>query len=128
MMKEYNIDHMEFIFNDSTLFFLDRLVKKERFIGKIEFQMIIENKLCDVTIEKLFDYLFIYKKFKHDTVLNIIKKYYIYNIPIYEKSVSYFLPQIEVMVKNFEKESFEETFENIIKYKTFIDKINNIII
>ncbi len=57
MMKEYNIDHMEFIFNDSTLFFLDRLVKKERFIGKIEFQMIIENKLCDITIEKLFDYL-----------------------------------------------------------------------
>ena len=128
MMKEYNIDYNEFIFNDSTLFFLDRLVKKQRFIGKIEFQMIIENKLCDVTIEKLFDYLFIYKKFKHDTVLNIIKKYYIYNIPIYEKSVSYFLPQIEVMVKNFEKESFEETFENIIKYKTFIDKINNIII
>ena len=127
-MKEYNIDYNEFIFNDSTLFFLDRLVKKQRFIGKIEFQMIIENKLCDVTIEKLFDYLFIYKKFKHDTVLNIIKKYYIYNIPIYEKSVSYFLPQIEVMVKNFEKESFEETFENIIKYKTFIDKINNIII
>ena len=128
MMKEYNIDYNEFIFNDSTLFFLDRLVKKQRFIGKIEFQMIIENKLCDVTIEKLFDYLFIYKKFKNDTVLNIIKKYYIYNIPIYEKSVSFFLPQIEVMVKNFEKESFEETFENIIKYKTFIDKINNIII
>lgn len=128
MMKEYNIHYKEFIFNNSTLFFLERLVKKQRFIGKIEFQMIIENKLCDVTIEKLFDYLFIYKKFKHDTVLNIIKKYYIYNIPIYEKSVSFFLPQIEVMVKNFEKESFEETFENIIKYKTFIDKINNIII
>ena len=127
-MKEYNIHYKEFIFNNSTLFFLERLVKKQRFIGKIEFQMIIENKLCDVTIEKLFDYLFIYKKFKHDTVLNIIKKYYIYNIPIYEKSVSFFLPQIEVMVKNFEKESFEETFENIIKYKTFIDKINNIII
>lgn len=128
MMKEYNIHYKEFIFNNSTLFFLERLVKKQRFIGKIEFQMIIENKLCDVTIEKLFDYLFIYKKFKHDTVLNIIKKYYIYNIPIYEKSVSFFLPQIEVMVKNFEKESFEETFENIVKYKTFIDKINNIII
>ena len=128
MMKEYNIHYKEFIFNNSTLFFLERLVKKQRFIGQIEFQMIIENKLCDVTIEKLFDYLFIYKKFKHDTVLNIIKKYYIYNIPIYEKSVSFFLPQIEVMVKNFEKESFEETFENIIKYKTFIDKINNIII
>lgn len=128
MMKEYNIHHNEIIFNNSTLFFLERLVKRQRFIGKIEFQMIIENKLCDITIEKLFDYLFIYKKFKHDTVLNIIKKYYIYNIPIYEKSVSFFLPQIEVMVKNFEKESFEETFENIIKYKTFIDKINNIII
>ena len=128
MMKDYNIHYNEFTFNNSTLFFLDRLVKKERFIGKIEFQMIIENKLCDVTIEKLFDYLFIYKKFKHDTVLNIIKKYYIYNIPIYEKSVSFFLHQIEVMVKNFEKESFEETFENIINYKTFIDKINNLII
>ena len=126
MMKEYNIHHNEFIFNNSTLFFLERLVKRQRFIGKIEFQMIIENKLCDITIEKLFDYLFIYKKFKNNTVLNIIKRYYIYNILIYEKSVSYFLPQIEVMVKNFEKESFEETFENIVKYKTFIDKINNI--
>ena len=125
-MKEYNIHHNEFIFNNSTLFFLERLVKRQRFIGKIEFQMIIENKLCDITIEKLFDYLFIYKKFKNNTVLNIIKRYYIYNILIYEKSVSYFLPQIEVMVKNFEKESFEETFENIVKYKTFIDKINNI--
>lgn len=128
MMKEYNIHYNEFIFNNSTLFFLDRLVKKQRLIGQIEFQMIIENKLCDVTIEDLFDYLFIYKKFKHDTVLNIIKKYYIYNILIYEKSVSFFLPQIEVMLKIFEKEDFEETFENIIKYKTFIDKINNLII
>lgn len=126
MMKEYNTHHNEVIFNNSTIFFLDRLVKRQRFIGKIEFQMISENKLCDITIEKLFDYLFIYKKFKHDTVLNIIKKYYIYNIPIYEKSVSYFLPQIEVMVNIFEKEALEETFENIVKYKIFIDKINNI--
>jgi hypothetical protein len=30
------------------------------------------------------------------------------------------------MVKNFEKEDFEEKFENIVKYKRFIDKINNI--
>jgi hypothetical protein len=127
-MKEYNAHYNEFIFNNSTLFFLDRLVKRYRFIGKIEFQMIIENKLCDITIEKLFDYLFIYKKFKHDTVLNIIKKYYIYNIVIYEESVSYFLPQLEVMVNIFEKEALEETFENIVKYKTFIDKINNLII
>jgi len=128
MMKEYNIHHNEVIFNNSMLFFLDRLVKRQRFIGKIEFQMIIENKLCDITIEDLFDYLFIYNKFKHDTVLNIIKKYYIYNILIYEKSLSFFLPQLEVMVNIFEKEDLEKTFENIIKYKTFIDKINNLII
>jgi hypothetical protein len=127
-MKEYNIHHNEVIFNNSMLFFLDRLVKRQRFIGKIEFQMIIENKLCDITIEDLFDYLFIYNKFKHDTVLNIIKKYYIYNILIYEKSLSFFLPQLEVMVNIFEKEDLEKTFENIIKYKTFIDKINNLII
>ena len=126
MIKEYNIHHDEVIFTNSTLLFLDQLVKRYRFIGKIEFQMIIENKLYDVTIEDLFDYLFIYKKFKHDTVLNIIKKYYIYNIVLYEKSLSFFLPQLEVMVKNFEKEDFEEKFENIVKYKKFIDKINNI--
>ena len=128
MMKEYNIHHNEFIFNNSTLFFLDQLVKRQRFIGKIEFQMIIENKLCDITIEDLFDYLFIYKKFKHDTVLNIIKKYYIYNILIYEKSLSFFLPQIEVMVNIFEKEDLEKTFGNIIKYNEYINKINNLII
>jgi hypothetical protein len=127
-MKEYNIHHNEFIFNNSTLFFLDQLVKRQRFIGKIEFQMIIENKLCDITIEDLFDYLFIYKKFKHDTVLNIIKKYYIYNILIYEKSLSFFLPQIEVMVNIFEKEDLEKTFGNIIKYNEYINKINNLII
>jgi len=126
MMKEYNTRHNEIIFNNSTLFFLDKLVKKKRFIAKIDFQIIIENKLYNINIEDLFDYLFIYKKFKHDTVLNIIKKYYIYNIVIYEKSLSFFLPQLEVMVKNFEKEDFEEKFENIVKYKRFIDKINNI--
>ena len=59
MMKEYNTRHNEIIFNNSTLFFLDRLVKRDRFIGQIEFKMIIENKLYDVTIEDLFDYLFI---------------------------------------------------------------------
>lgn len=126
MIKEYNIHHDEVIFNNSTLFFLDRLVKRDRFIGKIEFQIITENRLYNVTIEDLFDYLFIYKKFKDNTVLNIIKKYYIYNIVLYEKSVSLFLPQLEIMVNIFQKEDIKETFENITKYKISLDEKNNL--
>ena len=126
MIKEYITLYNEFMFNNNIIFFLDKLVKNKRFIGKIEFEIITENKLYDVTIEDLFDYLFIYKKFNHDRLLNIIKKYYIYNILIYEKSLSLFLSQLEIMVNIFQKEDIKETFDNIVKYKIFIDKINNI--
>jgi hypothetical protein len=126
MIKEYITLYNEFMFNNNIIFFLDKLVKNKRFIGKIEFEIITENKLYNVTIEDLFDYLFIYKKFNHDRLLNIIKKYYIYNILIYEKSLSLFLSQLEVMVNIFQKEDIKETFDNIVKYKIFIDKINNI--
>ncbi len=122
MIKEYNTHYNQFMFNNNIIFFLDRLVNKKRFIGKIEFQIITENKLYNITIEDLFDYLFIYKKFNQSSTLNIIKKYYIHNILLYEKSVSLFLPQLEIMVNIFQEENIGETFENIVKYKLSLDK------
>lgn len=122
MMKSYYTKtDVPFIFNNSCTFFLNELWEKNRFIGKIYFQIITDNKLENVDMVKIYDYLFIYKEFNAWTSINIIKKYSINNFVIYEKNVCLFLWQLKLMVSYFNIHYIENKFANVVKYKNYLD-------
>ena len=121
MKSYYTKTDTPFIFNNSCTFFLDELYKKNRFIGKIYFQIIMDNKLENVDMVKIYDYLFIYKEFNTWTSINIIKKYIISDFVIYEKNVCLFLWQFKLMVDYFNTHYIENKFANVVKYKNYLN-------